>query len=211
VKILADLPELSAVQAPLRIGTLVEQAAVPFGDMSAFAGPLWAFMSDRLQYLLEQRGFDIRNVRAVTHGPVAETSPLEARRKLEALAQMSGLDSLIGVARLFKRVKNITKGVLGTDDLASLDSKLTEPAERDLWSALSRAGGTIREAVVSGRYRDACTEIASLEPAVSTFFDKVLVMAEDRDVRANRLALVATLRDRILELADISEIVSEPE
>ena len=48
-------------------------------------------MADRLAYLLEQRGFDVRTVRAVMHGGVEQVSPLEARRKLEALAQMSGL------------------------------------------------------------------------------------------------------------------------
>ena len=49
-----------------------------------------AFMADRLAYLLEQRGFDVRSVRAVMHGDAGTVSPLEARRKLEALAQMAG-------------------------------------------------------------------------------------------------------------------------
>ena len=57
-----------------------------------------AFMTDRLTYLLEQRGFDVRSVRAVLHGGVERVSPLEARRKLEALAKMSGSAALLGVA-----------------------------------------------------------------------------------------------------------------
>ena len=53
----------------------------------------------------------MRSVRAVMHGGLEQLSPLEARRKLEALAQMAGSAALLGVAALFKRVKNITKGV----------------------------------------------------------------------------------------------------
>ena len=49
----------------------------------------------------------------------------------------------------------------------------------------------------------------ALQPAVAKFFDDVLVMAEDERLRAARLGLVATLRGLILDIADISEIVTE--
>jgi glycyl-tRNA synthetase beta chain len=210
VKILADLPELTAIDARLRLGPLLARAAEPFGGYGDAAAPLLTFMADRLAYLLEQRGFDVRNVRAVTHGGIEQISPLEARRKLEALAQMSGSDALIGVATLFKRVKNITKGISAEGvDLASLDATLKEPAERALWQALTTKGPGIRDAIARGSYKDAFTEIAALQPVVTKFFDDVLVMAEDPRVRTARLALVATLRDLILELADISEIAPE--
>jgi hypothetical protein len=52
--------------------------------------------------MIEQRGFDVRSVRAVLHGGIERVSPLEARRKLEALAQMSGSQALLGVATLLK-------------------------------------------------------------------------------------------------------------
>jgi glycyl-tRNA synthetase beta chain len=210
VKILADLPELTAIDAKLKLGPLLARAAEPFGGYGDAAAPLFTFMADRLAYLLEQRGFDVRNVRAVMHAGIEQVSPLQARRKLEALAQMSGSDALIGVATLFKRVKNITKGIsAGGVDLASLDAKLTEPAERALWQALTRRGPGIRDAIARSAYREAFADIAGLQPVVTKFFDDVLVMAEDAEVRTARLALVATLRDLILELADISEIAPE--
>ena len=53
--------------------------------MGSRPAPLFSFMADRLAYLLEQRGFDVRSVRAVMHGGIEDASPLEARRKLEAL------------------------------------------------------------------------------------------------------------------------------
>jgi glycyl-tRNA synthetase beta chain len=209
VKILADLPELTGIDARLRLGPLLARAAEPFGGYGDAAAPLFTFMPDRLAYLLEQRGFDVRNVRAVMHGGIEQVSPLEARRKLDALAQMSGSDALIGVATLFKRVKNITKGISAAGvDHASLDAKLKEPAERALWQALTK-GPAIRDAIARGAYKEAFAEIAGLRPVVTKFFDDVLVMAEDAEVRTARLALVATLRDLILELADISEIAPE--
>jgi len=207
VKILVDLPDLAGLENRLPLGRLLEQAALPFGGYGDSEAPLLAFMGDRVSYLLEQRGFDIRSVRAVTHAGTATISPLETLRKLEALAQMSGSESLLGVATLLKRVKNISKGVQAP---ATVDAALlTEPAEQALVSALQAGATGIRAAASRGDYRDAFTGIAALQPPVAKFFDDVLVMAEDERLRAARLGLVATLRGLILDIADISEIVTE--
>jgi glycyl-tRNA synthetase beta chain len=210
VKILADLPEVTGLERAPRLGVLMDRAAEPFGGHGADPAAVRAFMADRLTYLLEQRGHDVRNVRAVMHEGIDQISPLETRRTLEALSQMTGSQALVGVATLFKRVKNITKDVtVDGRELAAIRPRLVEPAEEALASALAERSPSIREAISQGRYKDAFGEIASLGPVVTTFFDDVLVMAEDADVRAARLALVAHLRDLILELADISEIVAE--
>ena len=207
VKILVDLPDLAGLENRLPLGRLLEQAALPFGGYGDSEAPLLAFMGDRVSYLLEQRGFDIRSVRAVTHAGTATISPLETLRKLEALAQMSGSESLLGVATLLKRVKNISKGVQAP---ATVDAALlTEPAEQALVSALQAGATGIRAAASRGDYRDAFTGIAALQPPVAKFFDDVLVMADDERLRAARLGLVATLRGLILDIADISEIVTE--
>ena len=209
VKILTDLPELTGLSTPLRMGTLLEQAARPFGGYGNASGPLFSFFADRLTYVLEARGHDVRSVRAVLHGGVEQASPLQARRKLEALVLMSGSAALLGVAALLKRVKNITKGIAAPASLADVTGALTEPAERALATELESRAPAIREAAARGDYREAFTGIAALQPAVATFFDDVLVMADDERVRAARLGLVATLRDLILEIADLSEIATE--
>jgi glycyl-tRNA synthetase beta chain len=165
-------------------------------------------MADRLAYLLEQRGFDVRNVRAVLHRGVEQVSPLEARLKLEALAQMSRSEALLGVATLLKRVKNITRGI-DAGDWAGIQGHLIEPAEKALWSKLDGGADSIRAAATRGDYRNAFTAIAALEPTVAKFFDDVLVMTDDEALRRARLALVAALRDLILGIADLSEMVNE--
>jgi glycyl-tRNA synthetase beta chain len=205
VKILADLPALTGLDLKVRLGPLVDQAAQPFGGVGEAREPLATFLGDRLAYLLEQRGFDVRSVRAVTAGGIDTASPLEARLKLEALAQMSGSEALLGVATLLKRVKNITKGVAAS---AVDEAALVEPAEQALAASLKHAG-TIRQHAAAADYAAAFREIAALQPVVATFFDDVLVMADDAQLRAARIGLVASLRDLILEIADISEIVTD--
>jgi glycyl-tRNA synthetase beta chain len=207
VKILTDLPELTGVDVPLTLGPLLSRAAEPFGGDGDAGGPLRTFIADRLAYLLEERGYDVRNVRAVMHVDIDAVSPLEARRKLEALAQMSGSQALLGVATLLKRVKNITKGVAPP---ARVDRAVfAEPAEQALAAEIEQRAPVIQEAAARGDYREAFSAIAGMQPVVAKFFDDVLVMSEDERLRVARLGLVATLRDLILGIADISEIVNE--
>jgi len=206
VKILADLPDLTGVDRRLQIGPLLARAAQPFTPDADVMSALGSFMSDRLSYLLEQRGFDVRNIRAVLHADIAGTSPLEAKRKLEALTQMAGSPSLLGVATLLKRVKNISKGVAAPAN--NPNGLLIEPAEKALVAALETSAPAIRAAAERSDYREAFASVAALQPTVAKFFDDVLVMAEDERLRAARVGLVATMRDLILEIADISEIVT---
>jgi len=168
-------------------------------------------MADRLAYLLEQRGFDVRNVRAVMAAGIERISPLEARQKLEVLSQMSGSQALLGVASLLKRVKNITRQVPAGQpfDADRLASVLKEPAELALLERLRQSAPAIRAAAAAGNYHEAFTAIGALQLAVGKFFDDVLVMADDEELRAARLALVAGLRDLILEIADLSEMASD--
>jgi len=215
VKILADLPELTGLPARLRIGPLLDRAGEPFGaagDAGASSESrkaLLSFMADRLAYLLDQRGYDVRSIRAVTHGDIAQVSPFEARLKLEALAHMTGSDALLGVAALLKRVKNITKGVTDGAEWKAIEGRLVEPAERTLWSQVNARAPEIRSAAARGDYRDAFAGIAALQPPVAKFFDDVMVMTEDPELRQARLSLVAALRDLILGIADLSEIAAE--
>jgi glycyl-tRNA synthetase beta chain len=108
-------------------------------------------------------------------------------------------------------VKNITKGVTAPTQpgLRGMAAMLKEPAEQALLSDVESRAPGIRSASERGEYREAFAAIAALQPSVAKFFDDVLVMTDDETLRAARLALVATLRDLILDIADISEIVTE--
>jgi glycyl-tRNA synthetase beta chain len=211
MKILVDLPAITGLDVGPRLGPMMQEAANPFVSQAAWDVEnliaLCGFLVERCQYTLEQRGFDARSVRAVTHGDVQRLSPFEAYRKLDALTQMSKSDGFLSVASLLKRVKNITKGV--TVGVGPNEALLVEPAEHSLIAALGQAQPAVRDAAERGDYRKAFAEIAALQPSVATFFEDVLVMADDEALRTARLAVVARLRDLILDIADISEIVTE--
>jgi len=207
VKILADLPELTGVTARIALWGLVMQAASPWGFPAEAQQVARMFVRERVIYLFEQRGFDVRNIRAVVPLALERFDIVEARKKLEALAQLGGSEALRGVATLFKRVKNITRDAPPVS--ADILAHLKEPAEVTLRSELESRAPEIRNAAARGEYREAFAAIAALQPATAKFFDDVLVMTEDEQLRHARLALVAALRDLILEIADISEIVAE--
>ena len=207
MKILADLPELTGVTSRAPVKALLSHSAQSCGftlDETSEAA-LFTFVRERVAYLFQERGFDVRNVRAVLYG--ADFDVLEARLKLEALAQMSGSRELQGVAQLFKRVKNITKDLGPVTEVRR--EHLKEPAEIALADAVVRLEGAVSDAAIKRDYRRAFTEIGSLQSVVAKFFDDVLVMAEDAQLRDARLSLVGRLRDRILDIADISEIVTD--
>jgi glycyl-tRNA synthetase beta chain len=199
VRILVDLPELTGLDLRLTLGDLVTEKA---------DDALWSFLADRVRFVLEARGYDPRNVRAVTHAGVAQLSPLVAKRKLEALPEFTDTSDFRQLAVLFKRVRNIAKNLDPT--AADQGGTLVEPAELALAREVDRLAPVVAAAVQSGSgYRQAFAEAAKAGPAVAKFFDDVMVMADDVKLRDARLRLLRRLESLILQLADVSEIVPE--
>ena len=219
-RVLVDLPELTGRSARPDVQSLVRAAEEVHGTEPnpEVRQRLMTFLLERLRYVLEQRGHDVRNVRAVTQ-PTATWDairPLDARRKLEVLPEFTGSADFLQLATLFKRVKNIAKELpdpqfeamqAGTRGVVS---QAMEPAEARLAVELDKRRGTIERAVAEGdNYRMAFAEAARFGPAVDQFFTDVLVMAEDDGVRLRRLAMLKGLERLISRLADVSELVRE--
>jgi glycyl-tRNA synthetase beta chain len=176
-----------------------------------------------VRYAIEQRRMPVEVARAAT--AAAEIRPLRAKRVAEALQTMRASDDFQALAVLFKRVKNIApstrpdlsvgarSGQAGElKDRAPLDrTALTEPAEQGLLAELDARRPRIEQAASAHDYKKAFIEIAALRAPVDRFFTEVFVMADDARLRTARLALMAELRDLILDLADISEIVPRTE
>jgi glycyl-tRNA synthetase beta chain len=203
LKILVDLPELTGLERNVTLAQVI-------GHLTHGGGPdaaLQTFMVERLRYLLEQRGFDARNVRAVTHGNPDGMSPLIARRKLEVLPEFTSSPEFTQLATAFKRVKNIARELPA--NAAPDMSTLEEPAESALLKELEDRQQVIERAVAAGDYRRGFAEAAKFGPGVDRFFTDVFVMAEDQSLRTARLALMKRLESLILGLADISEIVAQ--
>ena len=207
IRILVDLPELTGLSVTPTLASLLPPGADGF---------LQEFMVERLRYVLEQRGYDARNVRAVTHEG-SGTSPLVARRKLEALPAVVQSAEFQQLAVAFKRVRNIAREL---DDKAfdaeekahpDLSKALKEPAEKALLKEMDARRAVIEQASARGEgFGDAFAQAAGVGPAVDRFFTEVFVMADEPALRSARLRLMKRLERLILKLADVSEIVSEP-
>lgn len=217
VRVLADLPELTGLDRAVGIEVLTDRALAAFAGRDGIdeaRAALDTFMRERVASVFEQRGADVRNVRAVLGGAAALT-PLTARRRLDVLPEFTGTREFASLAQLFKRVRNIARQLPDADFRAAeaarpaLDA-LREPAELALRDELARRAPVIEAAAASGDgYRKAFAEAASFAPAVATFFDDVMVMADDPAVREARLRLLRRLESLILQLADISEMVPQ--
>ncbi len=210
VRILMDLPELVGVNRELGVENLVAAANENFGGGGGATNndAIVAFARERVEFALQQRGFAGEVVRGAVSGG-KDASPLRALRLANALQRMRGSEDFQALAVLFKRVKNIARELKAHDALDR--SALTEPAELALLAELDSRRPRIAQATAAADYRQAFTDLAGLRSVVDRFFKDVFVMAEDERVKTARLTLMADLRNLILELADISEIVPQTE
>ena len=210
VRILMDLPELVGVDRELGLRDLVVAANNGFGGVGGVPvnDAVVAFGHERVRYALEQRGHPGEVVQG-TLSAAGDLSPLRARRIAAALQGMRAAEDFQALAVLFKRVKNIAREL---KTHATLDrDALTEPAERALLAELDARRPRIEQAGRAADYRQAFTDLAGLRPVVDRFFTEVFVMADDARVKTARLTLLADLRNLILNLADISEIIPQTE
>ena len=132
------------------------------------------------------------------------THPYDIDQRVRAVSDFSKLEQATALAAANKRVSNILSKVKG-DINEEIDSSLfSEDAESALLTALDSVSADVNAAVAKADYAGALTLLAGLRDVVDTFFDKVMVMAEDEAVKNNRLALLAKLRGLFILVADIS-------
>lgn len=128
---------------------------------------------------------------------------VDVRARIAALAEFKNHPDFEPLAVAFKRVGNIIKD--GTD--IPVDPTLfQDPAEKGLFDAVQAVNSEVTAKTEASAYLEALTGIATLRGPVDTFFDKVMVMAEDERVRTNRLALLTAIARMIGRIADFSRI-----
>lgn len=126
--------------------------------------------------------------------------------RIEALLALQKEENFRILAASFKRIRNIVKENRATDIRPELFS---EDAEKALFTALREAQEKSRPFLAAAEYRQALEAMLLIKGPVDLFFDQVMVMAEDRQQRQNRLNLLTALRAMILEVGDISRIHAE--
>jgi len=135
------------------------------------------------------------------------SNPLDIHRRVLAVAEFNKSDDAQALAAANKRVANILAKV-EEEIPQSVDAKLLkEEQEKGLSTELNQSVHTVTPLFGAREYEAGLSELAGLRKTVDAFFDHVMVMDEDMDLRQNRLALLQQLRNLFLEVADISLLV----
>jgi len=180
-------------------------------DTRALQASMNEFFRERLEfYLKEAQGLAYDVVNATLAAGSSDVVDVMARA--EAVAQVRPLAEFESISSAFKRTKNILRQAseAGKQAAATLNVlALQEVTERDLASQIPLAAAKVQALRADKKYAEALQEISKLRPYIDTFFDQVMVMVEDEQLRANRLALLNALLREFSTIADFSEIVTE--
>jgi glycyl-tRNA synthetase beta chain len=133
-------------------------------------------------------------------------SPLDFNARLEALSTFLTLPEATSLTAANKRVANILRKA-GESAPAEIDQgALQAPAERQLFEAMRQRRDAVATATARKDYVGSLALLVQLRPAVDAFFDQVMVMDENPKLRANRLALLARMRELFAGVADLSRL-----
>ncbi len=130
----------------------------------------------------------------------------EADAKMAALADFQKQPEFLSLATAFKRVMNILKE---RPEVSVAPDLFVEEAEKELWADYRNVRDVYEKAVAGGNYGSALESLAQLKAAVDRFFDDVLVMDKDTNIRNNRLALLTCLADLFTLVVDFRQLQTE--
>ena len=189
---------------PLDLEDLVKKSAALFGDKLTnqnVVADVVDFMLGRFRAWYQDEGITVDVIQAVLAR--RPTRPADFDARVRAVSHFRTLDSAEALAAANKRVSNI----LAKADAAIGEINLTacvEPAEKALAEAVLALRTEVQPLIAQGDYTAVLDKLANLRAPVDSFFDNVMVNAEDPVLRQNRLAILNTLQDLFLQVADIS-------
>ena len=189
---------------PLDLDDLVKKSAALFGDKltnSNVVADVVDFMLGRFRAWYQDEGIAVDVIQAVLAR--RPTRPADFDARVRAVSHFRTLDSAEALAAANKRVSNI----LAKADAAIGEINLTacvEPAEKALAEAVLALRTEVQPFIAQGDYTAVLDKLANLRAPVDSFFDNVMVNAEDPALRQNRLAILNTLQGLFLQVADIS-------
>ena len=166
--------------------------------------PVMEFILDRLHAYYQEQGIRADVLDAVT--ALKPVRPVDIDKRIQAVNVFRQLPEAESLAAANKRSGNILKKIEGTLPATIKPELLTEAAEQKLYQALTELTDQVKPMLANGNYEPALQQLADLRQPVDTFFDDVMVMVEDMQLRDNRIALLNQLHGLFLEVADISRL-----
>lgn len=189
---------------PLDLEDLVKKSAALFGDKLTnqnVVADVVDFMLGRFRAWYQDEGIAVDVIQAVLAR--RPTRPADFDARVRAVSHFRTLDSAEALAAANKRVSNILAkagAAIGEINLTTC----VEPAEKALAEAVLALRTEVQPLIAQGDYTTVLDKLANLRAPVDSFFDNVMVNAEDPALRQNRLAILNTLQGLFLQVADIS-------
>ncbi len=158
------------------------------------------FFIQRLQVQLREKGF--------SHGLVCLgvqlmwNRPCQVQKILNGYAAVQGQEWFKGLVTAAVRVKNILSKA-GAFSPEIREEIFTQEEESSLYQAVCSLEPQVGEALKRQAWNEVTALLARLEPAITRFFDKVLVMDENSSVRENRLALLSRCQELFMSVGDL--------
>ncbi len=190
----------------------ISSAADQFADLSGaklsgdeLCEQVLTYILERFKAWYKEEGISSEVFSAVSS--LGLSNPLDINARIQAVQQFSQLPEAVSLAAANKRVSNILAKQLGISSPAAIDPKLLqENAEQLLAAEIDRLTQVVAPLFAKRDYTGVLSQLAKLREPVDRFFDDVMVMAEDIQVRNNRLALLHSLRQLFINVADISQL-----
>jgi glycyl-tRNA synthetase beta chain len=191
------------------LARLVEKGVGLFADKSTdpparVAEAVLMFLNNRLSRLLVDQGMSKDIVAAVISASADRVPDVE--RRADALEALKGKADFDPLAAAFKRVENILKKAAETTTVPVNPALFAHTSEGALHAASQGVTAQVDRQMEQGDLEGALATIATLRDPVDDFFNDVMVMADDADVRRNRLALLAAISAIFGQIADFSQI-----
>lgn len=191
----------------LDLKELLQTAASNYQALPALdsaADNVFEFMLERFRFWFEEEGISAEIYLSI-HG-LRPSKPLDFVRRAHAVAAFTQLEAASALIAGNKRVGNILAKLDSTPSTAINDALLSDEAEKELAQALKGLSSSVASMTGEGDYQGALQALADLRQPIDRFFEEVRVMADDADVKQNRLAMLQQLKELFGGIADISEL-----
>lgn len=190
---------------PLDLITLTEHAVALYGNKLTnknVVEDVVNFLQGRFRAWYQEQGFAIDSIQAVL--ACNPTKPADFDARIKAVTHFRTLPAAVSLAEANKRVSNIlSKAVVNIPENVNA-SLLEAGAEGELAKKVAILADKLEPYFNHSQYQEALIELATLKEPVDNFFESVMVMVDNEQIKLNRLALLNKLQNLFLKIADIS-------
>jgi len=162
-------------------------------DSSAILAEIISFTALRLENLFLEQNFDQQFITMSINRISENFDIIRIKRKLEAITKLRNDENLEKVIKAFKRTNNILKKI---DEFVSVKASLfSEDIEKSLYSDFNSIRDNVEISLKSNDYENIIRQLAGLGKIIDEYFEKVMVMDKNSDIKNNRLSMLKEITD----------------